>query len=362
MAVHKVFPQQYKTQLTLKIKQLGQDFSEFIHPNIEVYSSIPEHYRMRAEFKIWHEGEKAHYAMYKPGEYKKPFIIDDFPVGSKLISQLMPELLKAINASDILRKKLFQAEFLTTLSGESIITLIYHKPLDDNWSEQAINLKQNLKSNIIGRSRKQKIVLGSDTITEVLQVHGKNYTYQQKESSFTQPNAHICQKMLEWARDSSQELGGDLLELYCGNGNFTVPLSEHFNQVLATEVSKSSVQSAIHNLAVNNIHNTDIVRMSSEEFSQAIDKVRSFRRLKDINLDNYRFTTLLVDPPRAGLDDHTLKIAEQFENIIYVSCNPDTLKNNLKSLNLTHKISRFAAFDQFPYTPHMECGVLLQHR
>ncbi len=51
-----------------------------------------------------------------------------------------------------------------------------------------------------------------------------------------------------------------------------------------------------------------------------------------------------------------------FDAIIYISCNPETLEKNLASLCDTHQIKRFALFDQFPYTHHMECGVFLERR
>lgn len=362
MAIHAVFPERYEQQLSDKQDLLRQEFSEFTLPEIEVFRSAPEHYRQRAEFKIWQEADRAHYAMFKPGEYKKPFKIEAFPVGAKMINDLMPPLLEAINGSEILRKRLFQVEFLTTLSGEALITLIYHKPLEDDWISEARQLKQLLEVDIIGRSRKQKIVLDRDFVIERLNINEKHYSYQQVESSFTQPNAKLCEKMLEWALDAAAPLRGDLLELYCGNGNFTVPLAGHFNNVLATEISKTSVKSAKFNFEKNGVKNARIARMSSEEFSEAMDKVRSFRRLKDIDLDSYDFSTVLVDPPRAGLDEHTTDIVKGFDNILYISCNPETLKHNLNSITQTHEIKRFAIFDQFPYTHHLECGVMLQRR
>ena len=130
--------------------------------------------------------------------------------------------------------------------------------------------------------------------------------------------------------------------------------------MLATEVSKLSVRSAQYNLQANTIDNVTLVRMSSEELSQAFAGVRPFRRLRDIDLDSYQFNTVLVDPPRAGLDTGTLALIQRFETIVYISCNPQTLLNNLHSLGTTHHIAAFAVFDQFPYTPHLECGVILR--
>ena len=100
--------------------------------------------------------------------------------------------------------------------------------------------------------------------------------------------------------------------------------------------------------------------MSSEDFCQALDGVRPFRRLQHIDLDSYSFSTLFLDPPRAGLDDLTLQLAMKFDNILYISCNPLTLRENLKVIGNSHRIEHFAVFDQFPYTHHLECGVLLK--
>ena len=352
----------YQQQLAEKLIRIHQDFAEFSLPEIAVFSSPEKHYRMRAEFRVWHQQDRTEYVMFTQDEFKRPYPIHEFPVGSALINQLMPRVLQAINSDDLLRRKLYQVEFLTTLSGEALVTLIYHKPLDEAWAAKAKQLKTELNIDIIGRSRKQRLLVERDHVIERLTVAGREYTYQQVEASFTQPNAAICTAMLSWAVENSKGLGGDLLELYCGNGNFTLPLSQNFDKVLATEVSKTSVESAQFNIAANQIGNIQIARMSSEEFSQAMDGVREFNRLRHVNLADYHFSTIFVDPPRAGLDPHTTAITQGFDNILYISCNPDTLRENLRTITQTHQIKAFALFDQFPYTHHVECGVILQKK
>ena len=174
------------------------------------------------------------------------------------------------------------------------------------------------------------------------------------------------QTMLTWAQSCSTlanpNKDSDLVELYCGNGNFSVALAGHYRKILATEISKTSVNAAQYNIQENNIDNLIIARLSSEEFVQALQGERAFRRLKDIDLEEYQFETVLVDPPRAGLDDESVKQVQKYNNIIYISCNPDTLSNNLTTLSTTHDIKRFALFDQFPYTDHIECGILLTRK
>jgi len=221
-----------------------------------------------------------------------------------------------------------------------------------------------LKIKLIGRSRGQKFVLSDEFVVEELTVFDRKYQYKQIESSFTQPNAQVCQKMLEWACNAAQQSDKDLLELYCGNGNFTLPLSTRFRRALATELAKSSVYAAEWNIEQNGIDNIQVARLSAEEFTQAFNGERTFRRLQEANIDlsTYDFDTVFVDPPRAGIDDETLKLLQRFERIIYISCNPDTLHDNLKQLSQTHKIAKFALFDQFPYTHHVESGVLLEKR
>ena len=328
-------------------------------PEIDIHDSEPYGFRMRAEFRVWHEQGQAHYAMNKPGE-KRPYMIQDFPIGSTLINQLMPKIMAAVNASDTLSRKLFSMEYLTTTTNEALITLIYHRPLDEQWQKTAHELQTQFKVKVIGRSRKQKVVLTDDFVTEKLLVNNREYSYQQVEASFTQPNAQVNQKMLTWASNCLSGSSADLVELYCGNGNFTAVLAQHFDKVLATEISKVSVNSATANFAANNVDNVTIARLSSEEFTQALNRERAFRRLADVDLDSFNFSTIFVDPPRAGLDSGTEKLVTEMDHILYISCNPQTLAENLKKITKTHRVVKAALFDQFPWTHHIESGVYLE--
>ena len=351
----------YQQQLEQKHQQTLAEFAEFGVNTIDVFPSPTQQYRMRAEFKAWHSTAGVSYAMFEAGS-RKAYDVETFPAGSAAIQALMPRLRDYLNIDEILRHKLFQIEFLTSTKGESLISLIYHKPLDERWRAAAQSAARHLQTRVIGRSRGQKLVLTEDFIYESFEVAGKTYQYQQLEGSFTQPNGNVCRDMLNWAADNSVGFGGDLLELYCGNGNFTLPLSRNFNKVLATEVAKSSIHSALYNCALNHITNVTFVRMSAEDMVGALDKVRAYERLKDVDLDGYDFSTVFVDPPRSGLDPLTNTFVSRFDNIVYISCNPLTLKENVQQLYQTHRVERMALFDQFPYTEHRECGVILRRR
>ncbi|WP_297425000.1 tRNA (uridine(54)-C5)-methyltransferase TrmA [uncultured Acinetobacter sp.] len=356
----------YQQQLDAKVARITAQFAQFNPPALTVFASPEQHYRMRAEFRVWHTEDDMFYAMFERDRegQKKVIRIDQFEVADQSINQLMPKLLAEMKADPILSQRLFEVHFLATLSGEVLVSLIYHRKLEQDWLTAAQALAQKLNVQLVGRCRGQKFVLDNEFVVEKLNVFEREYIYKQIESSFTQPNAQVCQKMLQWACDVAGESEKDLLELYCGNGNFTLPLSTRFRRVLATELAKSSVYAAQWNIEQNHINNIQVARLSAEEFTQAYNGEREFRRLQEANIDitSYDFDTVFVDPPRAGIDDETLKLLQRFKRIIYISCNPDTLYENLQTLGQTHQVTQFALFDQFPYTHHVESGVLLEQK
>ncbi|WP_299795550.1 tRNA (uridine(54)-C5)-methyltransferase TrmA [uncultured Shewanella sp.] len=358
-------PSTYDAQLEEKRIKLEQIFTDFDTPKLEVFSSEPAHYRMRAEFRIWHDGDDMYYYMFDKSLNSK-VRCDQFLPASELINKVMPALIDELKPNPTLRHRLFQIDFLSTLSGEILVSLLYHKQLDAQWEVEAKTLKEKLADsfniNLIGRARKQKLIMDKDFVIESLTVNNEQLQYHQIENSFTQPNGKVSVKMLEWAIDVTKNSQGDLLELYCGNGNFSIALAQNFERVLATELAKPSVESAQYNIKINKIDNLQIIRMSAEDFTDAMAKKRTFRRLEGIDLDSYNCNTIFVDPPRAGMDPDTVKLVQKYERIVYISCNPNTLIDNLVELNKTHKITRFALFDQFPYTDHMESGVFLERR
>ncbi len=346
----------YKEQLEHKRERVRELFGI---DDFDLITSPDSHFRRRAEFRIYHHDDELSYAMHRL-DSKGLVEIESCQIVSTHIYDLMPKLLSQISQNLLLKEKLFTVEFLHSPStGEMLVTLIYHKKIDNEWAEAAKVVGDKLGIDIIGRSRKVKLVLNREFIYEDLAIKGRDYRYKLYEGSFVQPNFWVNEKMIAWVVENIDNNSGDLLELYCGHGNFTLPLSTKFKKVLATEVSKSSIKAAKENCEINGIENIDFLRLSAEEFSEAMRKERRFKRAKDIDLDSYRFSTIFVDPPRAGVDAQTRALMRAFENIIYISCNPETLKRDLDDLS-EFRIERFALFDQFAYSDHIECGVVLK--
>ena len=355
----------YSAQLQSKAELISQHFAALNMPELQVFASEPLHYRMRAEFRVWHQDDDLFHIMFDQ-ESKQKYQVSVFPPASEIINSVMRDLIALLKVNDIARRKLFQIDYLSSLSGQIVVSLLYHKTLDEAWLAEMqlilATLRKTYNIDIIGRAKNQKIVLDKDYLIETLTIKGRDYQFKHIENSFTQPNAGVNIKMIEWAIDATRNSSGDLVELYCGLGNFTLPIAQNFKHVLATEIAKSSVAAAQFNIAANQIDNVTVLRMSSEEFVEAQKKVRNFRRLEGIELDKFDCQTILVDPPRSGLDAATLAMVQEYQHILYISCNPDTLKQNLETLTITHDVCRFALFDQFPYTHHAECGVFLSKK
>ena len=357
-----IYDTPYHKQLEEKKETVSSLLEPYFNGEFEVFDSPDEHYRARAEYRIWHDGNRCDYAM---GRMDKngAVSISECPKVIEPIEKRMWPLIEVINQSDTLKNRLFSVEFLATTTDECLITMLYHRKLDAMWQAEAELLEDELDCRILGRSRKQKVVVSDEFVTEELEAGGKSIAYRQYESGFTQPNPFVNAKMIGWAAKQAKKVGGgDLLESYCGLGNFTLPLSYHFDKVLATEISKRSIHAALENCILNDVSNITFVRLSSEELTQALTKVREFTRLRGVDLDSYDFATVLVDPPRAGLDMDTIELISKIANIVYISCNPETLARDLELLTKTHYVESAAVFDQFPHTLHIENGVFLRKK
>jgi len=354
---------EYENQILEKVNRFSQLLEPFGTPVPSVFRSPATAYRMRAEFRVWHQDEALDYVMFDQAT-KERYAVTDLPIACTTIRELMPRLLNAIRTRPELRRRLFQVEFLANKAGDCIVSLVYRRPLDAAWEAAAPGLASALGVQLIGRSRKQRILIGTDHITETFTVAGRAFRYQQIENSFTQPNATINECMLNWVVDQLTAIAEpsprDFLELYCGNGNFTLPVSLLFRRTLVTEISRASIRALEHNLKTNQVEEVDHARMTALELSQALTGVRPFFRLRHIPLADFSFSTMLVDPPRAGVDEVTLGLMRNIDTLVYISCNPETLAANVAALVDTHTITAAAVFDQFPGTLHIESGVVLR--
>ena len=333
-----------------KLSKFCNELSNHTDIKPEIYLSPATSYRARAEFGF----SKNYFTMVS---HKHKIYMDQSSIPHPSIQQLMPNLLSKINKSEIIKKKLFQVNFRT--SGTKVLaTLIYHKPLEEEWIQAAKNIQDSLLNiSIIGRSKKQKVIIGEEDLELLCNYANSSFKILQNDSVFFQPNFYLYSLMISFITKQLED-PRDLLELYCGCGGFTLPLASKFNKVFATENNRHSIRLLKESIKLNNLSNIQTARLSDDETASALANERPFRRLENIDMQSYEFSHILLDPPRAGLSTETIKLSKQFKNMIYISCNPETFLRDMVKVN--RKIESIGIFDQFANTQHLEVVALLK--
>lgn len=167
-----------------------------------------------------------------------------------------------------------------------------------------------------------------------------------KRTSFRQGNDEQNENMKKWLGELIQSLdkNQNVMELFCGSGNFTQVLSQAgFKNILATEMSET----AVSELKSRNLLGVHAVR-------EDIYKPHSWDKLKKLMAEP---KILFLDPPREGFNEiHSfLKKFPSLEHVIYVSCDLSTYTNDVKKLRgQRFEIVEIQPVDQFPQTPHIE--------
>jgi len=141
-----------------------------------------------------------------------------------------------------------------------------------------------------------------------------------------------------------------VLDLFCGVGNFSLPLARVAGQVAGMDLQGAAVRSAIRNATLNGLNNAGFTKMEA---------AAGARRLVELG---ERFDLLLLDPPRGGCREvlpHVAALAPK--TIIYISCDPATLTRDLGDLiGLGYSIKKMRLLDMFPQTSHLETMVMLR--
>lgn len=186
-------------------------------------------------------------------------------------------------------------------------------------------------------------------------LHGKSYIKEQindlkfiiSYDSFFQVNTDamikLYDKVVEYANPTKED---SVLDLYCGTGTIGIYLSKYCKEVLGIEIVENAIRDANINKELNNASNVSFV-------CGDVGKI--------IN-NSYKQDILVVDPPRNGLDKKTRKVIldNEYNKIVYVSCDPMTLVRDLRELSLKYDIKDITLVDMFPNTYHVESVVLLE--
>ena len=208
----------------------------------------------------------------------------------------------------------------------------------------------NLSNNNVIFGNKNIVIRGKAYIEDSI----SDIKYHISPESFYQVNNEMTKilydKVLEYADFKGNER---VLDLYCGIGTISLYLARYVKEVLGIEIVKSAVDNAKDNAKINGIDNAKFLCLDADKIDPC--KENEFKN----------FDTVIVDPPRKGLDITTINFIKELKpkKIIYVSCDPATLSRDLDILchgeDGKFTIKRIANVDMFPHTMHVETVSIL---
>ncbi len=168
---------------------------------------------------------------------------------------------------------------------------------------------------------------------------------------FTQVNGDLNRLMIARVMELLALTTEDVvLDLFCGLGNFSLPIAKQVKQLVGVEGSDAMVQRAHENAALNNLMNTRFFTLNLEQNLSELKKDKS-------SWVNMPFNKMLIDPPRSGALSvvEQIDVFSQVQRLVYVSCNPATLARDTAMLvKKGFTLQGAGVMDMFPHTNHVE--------
>lgn len=215
----------------------------------------------------------------------------------------------------------------------------------DNIKGVIANVNETKGNVILGN--KNIVLYGEDRITDKI----GDKTYYISTNSFFQVNT-VMAEVLYTVLDNMLNLDRSetVLELYSGVGTIGIFLADKVKELYGVEIVEDAVKMAEENLKLNNILNAKYIAGDAKV------------ELEKLQKQNVYFDTLIVDPPRKGLDEEGIDIILKLKpkKIGYVSCNPATLARDLNKLSRMYNIEKINLVDMFPWTSHVESVAVLK--
>ena len=308
-----------------KENEIKENYIKRLFPNVKVNTIIANNeinYRNKVTFHI-HNGKLGYYQK----NSNNLVLIDECLILNKEINKIK--------------------KYLETLDLTKVTEIMIR--YSNNYDELLINFKGQLKDynnlkkikNIKSIYINNDLVYGNPTIKEKI----NNLEFLIGPNSFFQINTNMIANLYDSIKNFITP-SSSLLDLYCGTGTIGIYLNEYFEHILGIDIVKENIENAFLNKEINKIDNI------------------SFQHKDASSIENTYFDVVIVDPPRAGLGEktkeHLLNINSKI--IIYVSCNPNTLKKDIEKLKEKYQLVEITPVNMFPKTEHIECLSLLIHK
>jgi 23S rRNA (uracil1939-C5)-methyltransferase len=319
----------------------------------------PYGYRSRVQFKLRSVSGKLLMGFFRKGTHQ----VIDIPGGCAIANDQVNSIFQQLRL--LLRafpdpEKIPQIDVATGDAGDAVVLFHY---IGDKLKEVSAWLAQEIPGRIpvtgVFLQRGRKI-----TINKIWGRERVSYSFPQnlvpefpemplsfRVGGFSQvnfqQNTALIETALRWAELTGRER---VLDLFCGNGNFSLPLARYCAEVVGYEDFAQSIEDAVANSLRNTLNNTSFFCKDS-----AMGVLDLARRGESFDL-------VLLDPPRTGALE-TVRVIPQVkpEKIIYVSCDPPTLARDLVLLQKSsYAIVKSCPIDMFPQTYHIESITILR--
>jgi len=264
-------------------------------------------------------------------------------VGKKIL--VLKKALSTLNAFDHI------PQIEVAVGDKKTALVIRHlKPLNEEDRNRLIQLAKDENFDIYlqpkGPDSLQKLWPNNTDYFLRYSLPDENLIYDFHPCQFTQVNLNINRDMVKLAIKFLEPQKDDvILDLFCGLGNFSLPLAKRCKHLIGVEGNNTIVKQAEHNAKLNHIDNVTFYTANLNDISKKAPWV------------NQSFDKILIDPPRSGAYD----LIQSFptlnaKRIVYISCNPATLARDAELLvhNYGYTLTQAGVMDMFPHTAHVE--------
>ena len=226
-------------------------------------------------------------------------------------------------------------------------TIPKEKQLVENVLKKFPNVKTLVK-NI--NKKNTNVILGDKNINlygngYIKDILGE-YTFKISSLSFYQVNPIQAERLYDLGvKEANISKEDTVFDLYCGIGTISLFMSKYAKKVYGIEIVEEAIEMAKENAKLNEVNNTEFIAGDVEEVLTDLIENR-----------NVKPDIIMVDPPRKGLDNTSIKniLNTSPKKVVYISCNPATLMRDLAKLEEKYEVLSITPVDMFPFTSHCE--------
>lgn len=338
----------YASQVEHKSQSLTHLMSQYQTANTEVVEPIvgdETGYRRRARISLFVDKKTQQLQFgFRKKQSKQIENITDCAVLDPRLNVLLPKLKSLLNTFSNLTS-LGHVELVLGDTG-SVMVLRHLKPLVEKDEQALIALAKAEGATLYTMPETDKLVR---LVGDAPAYSETGVTLPFEPNHFIQVNQKVNQQMvaqaIEWLEPQADER---VLDLFCGLGNFSLPIALQSAFVVGVEGVDEMVQQATSNATLNQLSNTEFYQANLEE------------ELSSQPWAKERFDKILLDPARAGASGIVDQISGLgAKRVVYVSCNPATLARDSESLEKQgYQLAKLGMLDMFPHTSHLESMAL----